>query len=339
MKNPEVSVLIPVYNADKYLGEAIDSILNQDFTDFELIVINDGSTDESEAIVNSYNDARIIYVKNSENIKLIDTLNKGLALCRGQFIARMDADDISYRSRLKEQVSFLRSNPKIGVLGSYYRKINETGGYLNGVVQLSESHEEIYCDFLFKSCPIVHPSVLIRKSVLKNLNPIFKKEFLHAEDMDLWCRLIHKTKFFNLSKTLIKYRIHQNQVTNQHNLINRENTLKIKKRFLKENFPSLKNHLIHNYCNITVYHNFHLSNIEIENFLHFVVFLKKKSTLYFLAENYFSILFFRFLIHPKEFNLGLIKLYRIGVKLGFKNDNSNFMSYKFFGKCILPKVN
>ena len=120
MTSATVTVLMPVYNGEMYLREAIDSILHQTFTDFEFLIINDGSTDNSETIILSYDDSRIRYEKNDSNLKLIATLNKGIELAKGKYIVRMDADDISIPDRIEKQVAFLEKNPDVGICGSWF---------------------------------------------------------------------------------------------------------------------------------------------------------------------------------------------------------------------------
>ena len=115
--NPKVTVLMPVYNCEKYLRESIESILNQTFKDFEFLIINDGSSDKSAEIVESYNDNRINFVQNEKNIGLAASLNRGLDIAKGEYIARMDADDISLPERLEKQVRFMETNPQIGICG------------------------------------------------------------------------------------------------------------------------------------------------------------------------------------------------------------------------------
>ncbi|MFT5919102.1 MAG: glycosyltransferase involved in cell wall biosynthesis, partial [Granulosicoccus sp.] len=115
---PLVTVLLPVYNAEKFLEQAIRSVLDQTFTEFEFLIINDGSTDRSEEIIVSFNDSRIRYIKNETNLKLIKTLNKGIEFASGKYIARMDADDISLPTRFEQQVALLEKQPEIGVCGT-----------------------------------------------------------------------------------------------------------------------------------------------------------------------------------------------------------------------------
>jgi len=204
MKCPLVSVVMPVYNGDRYLREAIESILNQTFTDFEFIIINDGSTDKTEEIILSYDDKRISYVKNESNLKISETLNKGIALAQGEYIARMDADDISYPDRFEKQVLFMEENVDIGVCGTWLRTL----GDLNEVWQVPVSHKEISTQMLFNSC-LMHPTVFIRKSLLLN-GYLYDDDFTCVEDYELWVRLSDKTLFHNIPEVLLDYRISNN---------------------------------------------------------------------------------------------------------------------------------
>ena len=162
MAFPLVTVLMPVYNAAPYLREAIDSILNQTYSDFEFLIINDGSTDETESIINSYNDPRIVYLKNETNIKLISTLNKGIELAKGKYIVRMDGDDISLPTRIELQVQFMENNESVGLGGTFIRSF---GGAIEGKVGYSTTHEEIKFKLLFDT-HFPHPTAIIRKQIL-----------------------------------------------------------------------------------------------------------------------------------------------------------------------------
>ena len=119
--NPKVSVVVPANNAERYISEAIESVLNQTFEDYELIIVNDGSTDRTEDIILDYQkmDPRIIYLKNEENLRICRTLNRGLEAARGDYIARMDADDWSYPARLEKQLDYMRNNPDVVLVGSF----------------------------------------------------------------------------------------------------------------------------------------------------------------------------------------------------------------------------
>jgi len=204
MISPLVSVVMPVYNAEEYLNESIESILNQTFTDFEFIIINDGSSDGSEAIIFSYDDKRIRYIKNESNLKISHALNKGITLAKGQYIARMDADDISYSERFELQVMFMTTNPDVGVCGTWL----ETFGARDEVWEYPVSHEEIKAKLLLNSA-LAHPSVFVKKSVFDNATYLTKNN--GAEDYCLWTELIDTTKFRNIPMVLLKYRFHSQQ--------------------------------------------------------------------------------------------------------------------------------
>ncbi|NGP46765.1 glycosyltransferase family 2 protein [Bacillaceae bacterium SIJ1] len=156
----KVTVLMPVYNGAKYLSEAIESILNQTYKEFDLLIINDGSTDNSEEIINRFSDDRIKYIANDKNIGLIRTLNKGICLVRSEYIARMDADDISLPMRLEKQIKFMDEHQDIAVSGTSVLVFNEKGTIGKSIV--SKDSNEIKTRLLFH-CALMHPSVIIRK--------------------------------------------------------------------------------------------------------------------------------------------------------------------------------
>lgn len=206
---PAISVILPVYNSDSFLKESIDSIINQTFRDWELIIINDGSTDKSEEIILSYKDDRIKYHKNNENIGLIKTLNKGIDLSTSKYIARMDADDISDIKRFEKQFEFLENNPQIGMCGTFALIINNTGETTGKIIHLTED-EYLQVNLLF-SVPFVHPSMMIRREILQNER--FNSDFTHTEDYDLWCRIARNHKTANIPLFLLKYRWHGDNVS------------------------------------------------------------------------------------------------------------------------------
>jgi glycosyltransferase involved in cell wall biosynthesis len=205
---PLVSVIMPVYNASLYLQDAVESILNQDYNNLELLIINDGSTDHSEQLILTYSDTRIRYYKNDSNLKLIATLNKGLSLARGKYIARMDADDISLPTRLSEQVAFFEANAEYGLVGTNAEIIRRESSY----IEYPALDEELRYAFIFYN-PFVHSSIMIRKSILDNYNLKYDLSMLHVEDYDLWIKIAQHTKIKNLSKVLLKYRIHSTQIS------------------------------------------------------------------------------------------------------------------------------
>lgn len=202
-----VSVIMPVYNAEKFLKEAIDSILVQTFSSFELLVIDDGSTDDSCKIILGYKDSRIRFLRNEKNIGLIHTLNKGINESKGEYIARMDADDVSRADRMLKQVYFLESNPSYGMVGSWCSIINSSKK-----IEYHTSHASLQFALL-NYCCFVHPSVMLRKSVLTENQLSFDSHFVHSEDYELWTRLLTKTKAANLPDYLLSYREHEHQIS------------------------------------------------------------------------------------------------------------------------------
>ncbi|OGF35795.1 hypothetical protein A2303_04670 [Candidatus Falkowbacteria bacterium RIFOXYB2_FULL_47_14] len=220
---------MPVYNAAKYLHEAIDSILNQSFRDFEFLIIDDGSTDNSRKIIESYNDPRIRLIINDTNLRLIATLNKGIDLARGEYIARMDADDISLPKRIEKQVDFMDKNPKIGACGTWVKTFGES----TGVNKYYTKSDDIKAGFLFNT-QMAHPSVIFRASLFKERGLCFDPNFIHAEDYELWTRIAPLTEFANLNKILLYYRITKNNISNQYAKTQRTNASLIQERELKK---------------------------------------------------------------------------------------------------------
>lgn len=211
IKAPKISVLLPVYNGGEYLQTAIDSILNQTFSDFEFIIINDASTDDSEKVILSNTDSRIVYIKNEQNLGLIKTLNKGLDLCKGEYIARMDQDDIANPTRFEKQNTVLDHNLEIGVCGTWFTFF---GTRENTVVKHPEYHEQIKIATL-GYCAIGHPTVMLRKTALQNLR--YDEDYQAVEDYEFWSRLVRITQFYNIQESLLDYRFHDTNISVKEN--------------------------------------------------------------------------------------------------------------------------
>lgn len=207
MTSPEVTVLMSVYNGEQYLHEAMQSILDQTFDDFEFLIIDDASNDNSAAIINSFNDKRIRYLRNDKNLGLTASLNKGLILSDGLYIARMDADDISKPTRLEKQVDFMKANPEVGLLGTWF-EYYPTGRKVKSFIE----HRDIYAQ-LFIYNAIAHPTAMLRRSVLIDNKCFYNNKFTKAQDYELWSRLIEITKTANLPEILLLYRVHEGQVS------------------------------------------------------------------------------------------------------------------------------
>jgi len=209
MNKPKVTVLMPVYNGEKYLNEAIESILNQTYKDFEFLIINDGSTDNSVKIIESYNDPRIHLVHNEKNLKLIASLNKGLNIAKGEYIARMDCDDVSLPDRLLKQVQYLDNHPDVGVLGCGTKNVDEN---LNTISEPERplTYLQNKWKLLFSST-LMHPSVMYRKELILKYGG-YSHEFIHAEDYDLWSRLIDFAIIHQIPEILVYLRKHSQNI-------------------------------------------------------------------------------------------------------------------------------
>lgn len=207
---PSVSVVMPAYNAEKYLREAIDSILTQTYDDFEFIIINDGSTDSTKEIILSYSDPRIVYLENEKNSGICVTLNKGLVAARGRYIARMDSDDISLPERFAIQVEYMDKHPEIGVCGSDVIVFGE--GIEESVFDQIHSSDECSAGLLFNPC-LAHPSVMINNQIMKQKNLCYEDSYRGLEDFKLWWEFAKISKIGNINIPLIRYRHHRGQET------------------------------------------------------------------------------------------------------------------------------
>jgi len=213
---PEISVIMPVYNGEKYLSEAIESILSQTFKDFEFIIINDGSTDQTENIIKSYNDSRIIYKKNVENLGLSKSFNIGIALSHGEYIARMDADDISVPKRFERQIQFLKKRLAVDIVGSSMTLVDEHGEEYD-TYRRQLDHVDIKFSCLF-STPMMHPTVMGKTKIFKDHH--YNENLRNSEDYELWSRLLFETNthFANIHEPLLLYRIYPHSFTQTLNL-------------------------------------------------------------------------------------------------------------------------
>ena len=203
---PKISVIMPVYNTkEEYLREAIESFLNQTFTDFEFIIVNDGSTNNAEEVIRSYQDERIKYLK-QENQGISKSRNNAYKYATGEYIAIFDSDDISLPQRFEKQVKFLDENENVGVLATWGEKFPEK-------VPMNNFPERPNYMDLLDYCCLLHPSVMIRKSVMDKHNISYDESLTSAVDYDLWRQLITCTDFYTLQETLVKYRWHNGNVS------------------------------------------------------------------------------------------------------------------------------
>lgn len=222
---PKISVVMPVYNGAKYIREAIDSILNQTFTDFEFIIVNDCSTDRTEDIIKSYTDERIRYIKNEKNMGVAASLNNGFDIAEGEYIARMDADDISLPQRFEKQLEFMEANKDIAVCGcevELFGDAEKTDTY----TVFGKANMKI--NLLFSSC-LCHPAVVLRRSVIEKEHYRYNDYFDKLEDYELWTRIFLKYDINNVHGTYFKYRIHGKQVTQNYSEKHRIKATEIRK--------------------------------------------------------------------------------------------------------------
>ncbi len=234
MNNPiKVSVMMPVYNRERYVGEAIESILSQTFTNFELIIVDDGSTDNSLNIINSFSDKRIRVYQNDQNSGIGYTRNRLLELSKGQYLAVLDSDDVAFPNRLEEQVSFLDANEDYGLVGSWAELIDENSRPLKKYYRYKEN-EEIYSILFFHNF-FAHSSVMMRSKIIPFLK--YNSEYTPAEDYELFIRIAEKSKVCNLQKPLVKYRIHDMNISDENK--NKE-ILNRQRRILKEQLQKLE---------------------------------------------------------------------------------------------------
>ncbi len=231
---PLVSILLPAYNSESYIKQTIDSILQQTYAEFELLIINDGSTDNTSNIIDSYTDKRIQYIKNNGNQGLIFTLNKGIELAKGKYIARIDADDICLPQRIEKQVAWMQQNTNTAVLATTVQFINEhnepTGFWPLDLQTITSS--AIKKNMVWQCC-IAHPSVMMRSEVIKNYRyNVYQK---HTEDYDLWLQLLADGFVIEkINEPLLLYRVHTQSITGS--IHRKRNTFftiaKTKKQFL-----------------------------------------------------------------------------------------------------------
>lgn len=228
MSQIKISVILPVYNSQDYVREAIQSVLNQTYSDFELIIINDGSTDNSSGIIESFKDKRIMYINNSKNSGLISTLNEGLRRANGKYIARMDADDICLPDRFQKQVEVLEKSDDVVLVSSDFYELKGSNLKLSTGFNGSD---EIKTVLLFAP-GIAHPTVMMR-NIFKEKSIQYNSHFLHVEDYQLWTELSFIGDMINIDRPLLKYRSHNAQVSAQFGSVQRTNSEKVRELYLR----------------------------------------------------------------------------------------------------------
>ncbi|WP_417910083.1 glycosyltransferase family 2 protein [Candidatus Electronema sp. PJ] len=208
---PKITVLLPVYNGERYLQETIASILGQSWHDFELLLVDDGSTDRTAEIIASFHDERIRVLKNPERLKLSGALNRGLQEAQGEYIARMDADDIALPQRLQRQLEYMELHPEIGFCGSAIGMFTQDN--TKPRLDIYPATTEAIRAYALFDCPFCHPTVFLRKNCLLEHNLWYDGSYYPTEDYELWNRAIDLFPTVNLEEVLLLYRIHSNSMT------------------------------------------------------------------------------------------------------------------------------
>ena len=205
----KISIVMPVYNGGAYLRESIESLLNQTYGDFELLVVNDGSADESGSIIRSFRDSRIRLVEHERNQGIVASLNDGISLSRGIYIARMDQDDIALPGRLERQILFMEDHPGVGAVGSWVRTLGDPE---ERTLRYPSGPEEIRCRLFFENA-MAHSTLFLRKRVIEESRLRYRDSYQGAEDYDLWVRISEMSRLENLQEVLLLYRLHPGQMT------------------------------------------------------------------------------------------------------------------------------
>lgn len=275
---PAISVIMPAYNTEKYIGAAIESILQQTFEDFELIIIDDASTDQTYDIMCSYHDNRIIRMRNHINLGVAACVNKGMSIASSEYIARMDSDDISMPDRFQKQIEFMDANPNLGISGTHMAVIDNEG-------QLIKEHhkktgdETIKISLFFGHTSLAHPSIIIRKKIIDMHHLRYDSAFQYAEDYDFYCRCSSFVALDNYPECLVRYRIHPESVSQkyrQQQIIDAQTALYLHLRRLRIPF-SLDNFNIHTQFAFPDVNKKHLLTKEVFEWIDYLYAWNKKS--------------------------------------------------------------
>ena len=255
----KVSVIMSVYNTKaEYLSAAIESILKQTLNEFEFIIINDASDSETVEVLNRYHDSRIVRINNDVNIGLTASLNEGLIVAKGKYIARMDADDISYQNRLMAQYNYMEKHPEVAVLGGWVKCENHICKY-----QGHASSEWRKVRMLIENVGICHPSAFIRTSFLREYHLMYNESIKKAQDYDLWTKCLEHGKMAVYPKVVLEYRIHQGQISVNSSDEQEKAKEQIRTRLLYQILDNVSNDELDQFLNLdTIF----LSAEELENF-------------------------------------------------------------------------
>ncbi|MCF6129916.1 glycosyltransferase [Flavobacterium sp. AS60] len=267
MNSPQLSVLLPVYNCENYIKDCIDSVLNQTFSDFELLIIDDKSTDSTVKIIQQFKDDRIKLTVKEKNSGYTNSLNWGIDQAKGKYIARMDGDDICMLNRFERQFNFLESNPDVILCGTSIQLIGATVEH-----RQPPTHEEIIVKLCFETC-FFHPTIMGPKQTF--VENKYDSSFEPAEDYELWTRLASKGKLANISEILLEYRVHLNQISKTKSNIQSDNAFQCKLRMLSN--LNVLDSFTKEQIKITLDEYSNYTNADCKNSLRFFDFLVKRN--------------------------------------------------------------
>lgn len=233
INSPLVSVILPVYNSEKYVYEALLSIVNQSYTNIEIIIVVNGTTDNSLTEISKIEDHRIKIIEIKEAIGLVRALNIGIEQSNGVYIARMDADDIAFKSKIQKQINFLEKNLNYGLCATWYEAAIKTFDGPTFIRKNKVEDQDIKLKLLYQ-CHVCHPTVIIRKSLLDKFNLKYSLKFPHAEDYGLWVEMSDKTKFYTYPEVLFQYRHHDESISNVESDSQQQLSLEIRKDYFKK---------------------------------------------------------------------------------------------------------
>lgn len=236
---PAVSVLMPVYNGERYVRQAVDSILAQSFSDFEFIIVDDGSTDATRALLAEIDDPRVLVIENERNLGVTKSLNVGLGAVRGRFVARIDADDIADPERLALQVAYMRANPDVVLLGSGHVAVDDAGDQVEQVRRPMSDAEFRWTALLYS--PVIHPSVMFRADLIDE-SGLRYDEHADAEDYDMWIRMLAHGKGARLGRPLVTWRRHAGAIGVARRQQQLATTVRIALANVERQFPELLPH-------------------------------------------------------------------------------------------------
>lgn len=276
---PLISVIMPIYNAEEYLSEAIESIIHQTYPHFEFIIISDDSSEKTLAILDHYqNKDKRIHVYHQQRTDLVTSLNRGFHLSKGKYIARMDGDDISFPKRFEKQVAFMEEHPNVGICGTWVQTIGQHKGLK---YRFPCDDSTIRCHMLFDTA-FAHPSVMIRQELVESNKLEYNPDFKHAEDYEFWVRCSMLTNLANLEQVLLYYRVDKGGISQSYSNEQIEQADRIRLALLEklEIDPSVEEMNLHRAISLCKFKNEKKFLLDLENWLYKLKRANKEKSIY-----------------------------------------------------------